>query len=459
MEAVWVFRCIDTPRPELLRELLECDDHHARAAATHQLRFWHVSMPDAIELLRRSMNDSNGIVRMQAAISASYIDSEDSFTALLDVLKHPRDGHLNYAVSCALGSHTMKKYWARNSDIDIAKLLRKAQHDHSLREPNGSAVDAEFDKQKDLKRVEISCLPERMKFSIEEFAVTVGQPVKVVFENPDATDHNLLIVKPGARAEVGMAANAMARDPKQAAGNYHPPSKKHLIVEASPMIGPTRKSRVHVMRFNAPSEPGIYPYVCTFPGHWVMMKGVMVVAASKDQIPEMLSSAKPKIVRKWKMTDFGDLSISDDSKAIMRGMDVFGKANCHQCHTMPGHEHGSGHSHPALGPDLKKVRDRFRGRQLLQQLIKPSETIHADHRTYKVLTDDGEVVTGLIREENNKQLIIVPNLLTPEVTKTIDKNKIEFKTESKVSQMPEGLLDILQATEIMDLLSYLESLE
>ena len=76
-----------------------------------------------------------------------------------------------------------------------------------------------------------------------------------------------------------------------------------------------------------------------------------------------------------------------------------------------------------------------------------------------MLTDDGEVVTGLIREENNKQLIIVPNLLTPEVTKTIDKNKIEFKTESKVSQMPEGLLDILQETEIMDLLSYLESLE
>ena len=54
-------------------------------------------------------------------------------------------------------------------------------------------------------------------------------------------------------------------------------SKRELILHASPMIGPTRKSLVHVLRFRAPAEPGIYPYVCTFPGHWMVMNGEMVV--------------------------------------------------------------------------------------------------------------------------------------------------------------------------------------
>jgi len=31
------------------------------------------------------------------------------------------------------------------------------------------------------------------------------------------------------------------------------------------------------LRFTAPIEPGDYPYICTFPGHWIIMKGVMVV--------------------------------------------------------------------------------------------------------------------------------------------------------------------------------------
>jgi azurin len=31
------------------------------------------------------------------------------------------------------------------------------------------------------------------------------------------------------------------------------------------------------LRFTAPKKPGDYPYICTFPGHWIIMKGVMVV--------------------------------------------------------------------------------------------------------------------------------------------------------------------------------------
>jgi len=31
------------------------------------------------------------------------------------------------------------------------------------------------------------------------------------------------------------------------------------------------------LRFTAPDKPGEYPYICTFPGHWRIMQGVMKV--------------------------------------------------------------------------------------------------------------------------------------------------------------------------------------
>ena len=33
-----------------------------------------------------------------------------------------------------------------------------------------------------------------------------------------------------------------------------------------------------VLEFTAPSEPGDYPYICTYPGHWAIMNGIMKVA-------------------------------------------------------------------------------------------------------------------------------------------------------------------------------------
>ena len=61
-----------------------CDNHHARAAATQQLRYWHPHLPNAIDLLRKAANDSNGIVRMEAAIAASYFGSREALDALLE---------------------------------------------------------------------------------------------------------------------------------------------------------------------------------------------------------------------------------------------------------------------------------------------------------------------------------------------------------------------------------------
>tara|TARA_R110002049_G_scaffold27321_2_gene94327 strand:+ start:592822 stop:596742 length:3921 start_codon:yes stop_codon:yes gene_type:complete len=470
MEAIWTYRGIgfvgmqDNPvdaaqkqehefAAQVLRDLLQCDEQHARAAATKQLRYWHPYLDDATELLRQSANDSNGIVRMQAAITASYIGSRDAFEAILDVFDHPREEHVAYAITCALGSKTLRPYWENDDQHGIAQLLRKAARANIIKEPAPNGLQIDFDRQDDLKQVKIACVPERMLFSVKSFTVSPGQPVKIVFTNPDATDHNLVIVKPGALAEVGMAANEMAKDPTNAKSDFIPREKRGLILHASKMIGPTRASLVQVLRFEAPTEPGVYPYVCTFPGHWVVMNGVMVVAEDASSADAMLAESTPKTIKQYTMDDFSDfqqVARDPDAATVTRGMTAFVKARCNQCHIVAGHGVN-------LGPDLAESVKKLKGMDLLQQIIEPSSQIHKDFQNYRFLLDDGRVLTGVIVKEDKKTYSVATNLLTPNSLTEIRKRDIEEKLASKVSPMPDGMLDVLTRDEILDLHAFVES--
>ncbi|MCA9139098.1 MAG: hypothetical protein KDB00_20135, partial [Planctomycetales bacterium] len=438
---------------ETLRHLITCDDHHARAAATKQLRYWYPYLDDAITLLNRSSNDPNGIVRMQAVIAATYIGSQEAFESILDVFNHPRDGHLQYAITSALGSRTLRPLWENDDRWGIALRLKQAAKDSTIKEPTPGASEAQFDSQSDVNVVNVSCIPEKMLYSVTRITAKPGQPIKIVFTNPDATDHNFVIVKSGALAEVGMAANEMAKDPRNAKSDFIPREKSNLILHASPMIGPTRSSLVHVLRFNAPAEPGIYPYVCTFPGHWVVMNGVMVVASDASEADRMLAETKPKIVNKWTMNDFADFDTSArkaDAQTHSRGMVAFVKANCNQCHVVAGHG-------VDLGPKLEESVKKLKGVELLQQIIEPSSKIHEDFQNYQFLLTDGRTVSGVIVKEDNRSYSVATNLLTPHSLTQIRKRDVEVKAASNVSPMPEGLLDVLTKDEILDLHVYVES--
>lgn len=451
LEALWTYRWLGSTNIELLRELLACDHPHAREAATRQLRYHYKFLDDYADLLRRAANDPRPLVRMEAAIAASYIGTKPAFEALLDTLKHPRGGHVAYAITCALGSRTMRPYWQDQEEYAyVPKLLRRAAAASAIKEPTPSASQAEFDSQQNIKVVKISCIPERMQFTNRQFAVTTGQPVKVVFTNPDATDHNMVFVKSGALAEVGMAANDMAKDPKNADSNFVPKSKRKLIIQASPMIGPTRKSRVHVFRFTAPTEPGVYPYVCTFPGHWVVMNGIMVVADDLADVDRLVKAHEPQIVSQWKLADFRAIKTDDSEEATVRGMQAFVKARCNQCHVIAGHGVN-------LGPDLVESVKKLKGLKLLQQIIEPSSEINPKFQNYRFLMEDGRVINGVVKEETTDDYLVISNLLTPNVITAVKKSQVDEKIASKVSPMPLGLVNVLTREEIVDLVSFLES--
>jgi azurin len=124
----------------------------------------------------------------------------------------------------------------------------------------------------EVKIIKIKAIREAMKYDVTEFTVKPGQTVELTFENPDAMQHNLVIVKPKTMEKVGIAADKMMMDEKGAEKNYVPALSEVLF--STPLITPDQSFK---LTFKAPETVGNYPYVCTFPGHWRLMNGTMKV--------------------------------------------------------------------------------------------------------------------------------------------------------------------------------------
>jgi uncharacterized protein len=127
----------------------------------------------------------------------------------------------------------------------------------------------------------IKSVKEAMQFDKRDISVVAGKPVEIIFENPDAMPHNLVIVKPKSTDIVGNAADKMITQKDAAEKNYIPNLPQHLVA-ATPLVNPDQSYR---LTFTAPTEPGVYPFICTFPGHWRLMNGVMRVV--KDEGKEV----------------------------------------------------------------------------------------------------------------------------------------------------------------------------
>jgi azurin len=114
-----------------------------------------------------------------------------------------------------------------------------------------------------------------MKFSLTRFEVAAGQDVKLTFTNlgtmpKQAMGHNVVILKKGSDPKAYADAAVTA-----AATEYLPASKADQVIAHTKLLGPKQTDEI---TFKAPTEPGEYPFVCSFPAHFLSgMKGVMVV--------------------------------------------------------------------------------------------------------------------------------------------------------------------------------------
>ena len=120
--------------------------------------------------------------------------------------------------------------------------------------------------------ITIKAIIGEMKYDVTNFSVKAGQTIKIIFENPDHMQHNLLIVKPGTFEQVGLAADELAKQPNGVEMQYIPATSDVLF--STPLVDPESR---YELTLTVPSTPGDYPYMCTFPGHWRIMHGMMKV--------------------------------------------------------------------------------------------------------------------------------------------------------------------------------------
>lgn len=111
-----------------------------------------------------------------------------------------------------------------------------------------------------------------LTYQQSELTVSAGTSVALTFHNPDVVPHNWVLVKPNKLTEVGELANLMISNPEGYAKHYVPDSE--LILVYTDIVNPGSQQTIH---FRAPLEPGRYPYLCTFPGHWAVMNGILII--------------------------------------------------------------------------------------------------------------------------------------------------------------------------------------
>jgi putative heme-binding domain-containing protein len=292
--------------------------------------------------------------------------------------------------------------------------------------------------------------------------VEAGKAVEIVFENTDIMPHNLVVVRPGSLERVGLEGEKMAADPNAFSRHFVPDLPQVLV--ATRLLQPQQTDRIN---FTAPAEVGDYPYVCTFPGHWRRMNGVMHVVKNLDDVPRdvllaastQTQTASRPFVRAWTIADLEGALGRIGAGNAGRGQEVFKTMACVQCHRVKGGMGGQ------VGPDLASVKEKLDAKKMkpldvLTEMIEPSKVIDEKFRSVVLELGDGRVLSGVIVSQNDREVRLAPSPLDPQASLepiTISVSNIAERFPSAISLMPQGLLNTLEEQEIVDLLAYLLS--
>jgi azurin len=117
-----------------------------------------------------------------------------------------------------------------------------------------------------------------LSYATRTVHVRAGEPIALTLDNPDVVPHNWALARPGTLERVGHLANLLISDPEAVVRHYIPRTSDILVY--TDVVLPKEKATVY---FHAPNQPGSYPFLCTFPGHWLVMNGDLVVESAEQQ--------------------------------------------------------------------------------------------------------------------------------------------------------------------------------
>src|SRR5262249_39983537 len=274
--------------------------------------------------------------------------------------------------------------------------------------------------------IRLGTVTDQMLFSRDRIAAQAGKPVEIVFENSDIMPHNFVVAQPGALEEVGLLGESTSTQPGALERNYIPPSDKILV--ASRLLAPREAQKLD---FTAPTKPGVYPYVCTYPGHWRRMYGAFYVVEdiaayladptgylATHPLPildDLLKNNRPR--KEWTFDDLASgVEALDHGRSFANGRQLFPVATCVSRHRLDG-------VGVQFGPDLAQLDPKTTRSEILRSLLETSSKIDDKYRTQVLATRSGKVVTGMILEETPTRLKLIENPLAKAEPVLIDKSE------------------------------------
>lgn len=313
----------------------------------------------------------------------------------------------------------------------------------------------------DVRVIALGTVPERMIYDQERIVVEAGRPVELRLSNADKMPHNLVLVQPGALEEVGLLAEATAQTPDVIERQYVPKSDK--VIFASNLLQP---DAAQAISFEAPKAAGVYPYVCTYPGHWRRMHGALIVVNSLAEYEADPAAylAKHKIEIKdelltligqsheWKLEELiGFVEPLEGNRSYEVGLSAFKVSSCVACHKI-------GNDGIEVGPDLTKLEEMRRTpAAILRSLLLPSEKVDEKYVTRTLVLNSGQIVTGMVTAETATSITLIENPLAKTKPVVIAKADIDEDVKSPKSIMPEGLLQKLTREEVLDLIAFIHA--
>jgi len=172
-------------------------------------------------------------------------------------------------------------------DEDIGKYFNKGKNliaVHCINTGGDQFVDVGIGKVASFKAdktFNLTTIPTKMAYSKTVLHAMAGQNIEINLENTDEMQHNLVLIQRGSTAAFGKIVDKFLQSPDAAKMEYVP--KSRYVLGATQMLDPEESGAIQL---TLPDKPGTYPFVCTFPGHWQMMQGVIEVSPRGSYISD-----------------------------------------------------------------------------------------------------------------------------------------------------------------------------
>jgi putative heme-binding domain-containing protein len=177
--------------------------------------------------------------------------------------------------------------------------------------------------------------------------------------------------------------------------------------------------------------------------------GVWSFSLQLSEPSESLFATRPGTVGLEELRAFAVKNDGDATKGEAVFFDPKG-VGCVKCHSAAGRGTAS------VGPDLTGLALKYDKAEIIRSVLEPSNRIATGYQPVLLATADGQVRTGLVREETAAHIDLID--ADAKVTR-VRKSEVDERRVGDVSLMPTGLVDMLTPSEFTDLIAYLQSLK